>query len=62
MERGRLVCAFRPDGFARTRRPRSMPELHELALPAGSMEQILVSANMNPVYESAADEMSRMWK
>ena len=33
MERGRLVRVFRLDGFARTSRPRSVPELHELALP-----------------------------
>jgi len=31
-ERGRLVRAFRLDGFVRTRRPRSNPELHELTL------------------------------
>ena len=31
-ERGRLVRVFRLDEFARTRRPRSIPELHELAL------------------------------
>ena len=31
-ERGRLVRVFRRDGFARTRRPRSIPDLHELAL------------------------------
>ena len=31
-ERGRLVRVFRLDGFARTRRPRSILKPHELAL------------------------------
>ncbi|HEY2951893.1 MAG TPA: efflux RND transporter periplasmic adaptor subunit [Verrucomicrobiae bacterium] len=34
-ERGRLVRVFRLDGFGRTRRPGSTPDLHELALALG---------------------------
>ena len=34
-KRGRLVRVFRLNGFARTRRPRSIPELHALALEDG---------------------------
>ena len=54
-ERGRLVRVFRLDEFARTRRPRSVPELHAFALlPATFAHFCIDNAPAQNIVERAA--------
>src|ERR1051325_1617632 len=60
-ERGRLARVFQLDGFARTRRPRSLPDLPETAMAVGAFHKSLLESNWRPRLAEARISEHQYW-